>query len=270
MKTLSTRLIGIALIIAAAGGLLFSLIGLFAIWYFRPMVKESVLENLRLGGSALEATYEGLTLADTSLGTSIASMTTLHNTVTATARTIEETSPLVDTLAILTQEDLPATISSAQTSLIAAQESARIIDSVLTALTSIPFVPKDIYNPPVPLHIALQSVSDSMNNLPQALDQMETSLQATSSNLQVIQTDIDLVALDIDNIKISMESAQDVIEQYQTLVLSAQERLERMEETTPTYIDLLAWVFTFILIWAAVAQLGMFVQGIDLVSRRPL
>jgi hypothetical protein len=114
----------------------------------------------------METTVQALEVAQASLKSSIESVTSVENTLNATATTIETSGPMLDTLAGLMKDDLPTTISSTQTSLISAQESARIIDTVLRALTRIPFVSNDLYNPPVPLHIALGQVSTSLMGCP--------------------------------------------------------------------------------------------------------
>src|SRR5690606_30478432 len=127
---------------------------------------------------ALDITAQGLTVADQSLSESIASLEGLKITVEATAGTIRETTPLVETLADLMGEDLPSALESARTSLDAAQESARIIDGVLGALS---FLPGVNYNPPVPLNEALADVSDSISGLPESFAAMEESLDNASS-----------------------------------------------------------------------------------------
>lgn len=267
MRSSFFRIVGIALIIASIGGLIFSLAGLVSIWILRPTIKNNIMENVELFRSALETTAEGLAIADASLHLSIESVSALQVTVDATARSIDATIPMISTLTDLTKEDLPEVVENAQTSLVAAQESARIIDSVLTALASIPFVPRDIYNPPVPLHIALERVSESMDTLPIALKTIEDSLAASGENLEIIQGDIDRMSTDISGIRTSLLEAESVIAQYEDLVASMLERIRPMEERLPFQIDITVWVISFILVWAAIAQVGLLIQGWDLLTR---
>jgi methyl-accepting chemotaxis protein len=256
------RIIGIVLIITAIFGFVFSAVGLVAVWRFKPSLTASLLESLEIAKSSLNTTAEGLAVAEESLNASIGSVTALQDTVEATATTLKDTTPMIATLQDLTSKDLPQALDSAQTSLQAAQESAKIIDSVLSALTSIPFVSPNLYNPPVPLHEALSQVSDSLVDLPDALSTIEESLNDTSANLEEMQADIELIAADIRGIQDSMQDAKTVIQDYQDLVDDLTVRAGRMEQRIPRWMNTSAIIATFLLVWAGIAQIGLLYQGI--------
>ncbi|MEJ2709092.1 MAG: hypothetical protein P8074_15875 [Anaerolineales bacterium] len=256
------RIIGIVLIVTAIFGFVFSAVGLVAVWRFKPSLTASLLESLEIAKSSLNTTAEGLAVAEESLNASIGSVTALQDTVEATATTLKDTTPMIATLQDLTSKDLPQALDSAQTSLQAAQESAKIIDSVLSALTSIPFVSPNLYNPPVPLHEALSQVSDSLVDLPDALSTIEESLNDTSANLEEMQADIELIAADIRGIQESMQDAKTVIQDYQDLVDDLIVRAGRMEQRIPRWMNTSAIIATFLLVWAGIAQIGLLYQGI--------
>jgi flagellin-like hook-associated protein FlgL len=258
MKTTFVRVSGIALIIAGIGGLLFSLTGIGLVWYFRPKVTDDITTSLRTTQDVLVVTADGLDLAEVSLNNTISSLVALEQTVGATAVTLDTTTPMLNTLVDLTRQDLPRTLDAAQRSLDSAQESARIIDRFLSALS---FLPGVNYNPEVPLNEALQEVANSLNDLPASLDIIETSLGSTSTNLEVMQSDIQLMATDISAIRTSLVDSQVVIDQYQTVVSDLELRLTRMENELPEQITTLAWVLTFVLVWAAFTQFGLTLQG---------
>ena len=268
MRYAFDRLIGVILIVTAIFGILFSLIALIGVWIARPQVISIFQGNMHTIQSTLDTTATGLDIAGASLSASIASITTLEATVQATGKSINDTTPMLETLVILTQEDLPNTVSSTQLSLVAAQDSAQIIDGMLSFLNSLPLVPPNLYNPPVPLHIALRQVSDSMENLPTALVTIESSLTATSSNLETIETDIHSIAGDIHEINLSMVEAQSVIQQYHELVADLQQRAERTESRIPGWINSLALILTFIFVWMGVSQIGLILQGLDRLETR--
>jgi hypothetical protein len=265
-----SRIIGVIFIFTAIIGILFSITALVWMWMLHPTITENMQGNVRLINNALTSTAEGLDIADHSLETSISSLTTLELTVEATARSIQDTTPMVDTLVILSGEDLPATVTSAQLSLTAAQDSAEIIDSVLRFVSNLPLVPRTLYNPPVPLHIALAQVSESLENIPQALNTMETSLEATSANLVAIETDITLIAADLSEINLSMVEARGVVNDYQILISDLQFRVEQVETDLPGWLNSVALILSFLLVWAGVSQFGLFMQGIDLIRGRRL
>lgn len=268
MNSSIKRITGIVLIIAAVGGLLFSLVGLVGTWTLKPTITSSLLSDVGTLSDALSATSDGLQIASDSLSTSIDSVTALQYTVQATADTIDTTTPMVETMAALAKDDLPATITATQTSLLAAQESAKIIDGVLGALNNIPFIPNNVYDPPVPLHVALADVSASLEGLPPALKTIDQSLETSGENLKSIHKNINLMADNIKTIKTSLEDAQGVVDAYQKLVSDMQKRTTHIEERLPGWITLLAVLMTFIFLWLFVAQIGLFLQGWDLLRDR--
>ncbi len=268
MKSFSMRLTGIVLIFAAVCGLLFSLAGLIGTWALKPAVTNSLLSDVGTIHDALTATSDGLQIASDSLSTSIDSVTALQYTVQATADTIDTTTPMIETMAALARDDLPATITATQTSLLAAQESARIIDGVLGALNNIPFIPNNVYDPPVPLHVALADVSSSLQGLPPALKTIDQSLETSGENLKSIQKDINLMADNINTIQTSLKDAQGVIEAYQGLVADMQTRTTHIEEGLPGWLNILAILLTFLFLWLGIAQIGLFLQGWELLHSR--
>jgi len=268
MNSFIKRITGIVLIIAAVGGLLFSLAGLVGTWALKPAITSNLLSDVGTLSDALTATSDGLQIASDSLSTSIDSVTALQYTVQATADTIDTTTPMVETMATLAKEDLPATITATQTSLLAAQESAKIIDGVLGALNNIPFIPNNVYDPPVPLHVALADVSASLEGLPPALKTIDQSLETSGENLKSIHKNINLMADNIKTIQASLEDAQGVVDAYQKLVSDMQKRTIHIEERMPGWINLLAVLMTFIFLWLFVAQIGLCLQGWDLLRDR--
>jgi methyl-accepting chemotaxis protein len=266
MKTTINRIVGILLIAASIAGILFNLAGVFYIWTQKDRITENLVSTIQLVQTTMETTAQALDVATTSLETSITSLTSVEDTLNTTATTIETSEPMMATLADLMKNELPTTISSTQTSLISAQESARIIDTVLRALTRIPFVSSDLYNPPVPLHIALEQVSDSLDGLPGSFITMGESLTEASGNMQTMQTDVTLIATNIDTIQASLENAQTVVSQYRTVVADLNEKLEGTAERVPGTINRAAWVLTFVFVWLGLTQIGLLFQGMEMLG----
>jgi methyl-accepting chemotaxis protein len=261
MNSTVSRITGIILILTAVAGLVLSTFGVIATWSLKPRVTESLISGVELATNTLETTGTGLDLARDSLKIAISTITALQSTVEATAATFETTTPMLDSIISLSQEDIPNSITAAQSALNSAGKSAEIIDGVLRALT---IFSKDLYNPDVPMHIALQQVSESMDSLPGTFETMENSVTDAKSNLETIQTEISQIASDIEEVSSSLEEFDKVISQYQELVVDLQEKFGKLEENLPTYVNFGAVVITVFLLWMAVAQLGLFTQGLDL------
>jgi hypothetical protein len=268
MKEVINRIVGVALVIAAIAGLIFNIAGAVFVWRQKEPVTVSLVSTATSINNALGTTVRALDVAQQSLQTSLESVIAVEKTITSTSKTIQSSSPMVDTLAELMKTDLPRTVSTARTSLDSAQESARLIDSFLRALANIPFVPDNLYNPPVPLHTALGNVSASLNDLPQAFTSMGNSLESAGGNLDTVQTDVALIATNIATINTSLENAQEVIREYQVTVSSLQTEMNDTAARIPGFIDAAAWVLTFVFAWLGLAQFGLLFQGMEMLGYR--
>jgi len=263
------RIYGVLLIATAILGTAISIFGLFSTWQLRSSLENSLLGSLELAEQSLTTTEEGLTAAGDSLGATHDSFSGLEETVRATGHSLEDTVPLIDSLATLARVDLPNTITSTQTSLASAQESAEIIDRVLTSLTKVPLIGSQIfnYNPDVPLHESLGQVSESLKGLPVALLTMEKSLETARDNVVVIQADISMMASDLKSMQDGLNDTEQVIGEYRILVEDLQSRVSAARENIPLQLNRAAWLATLFLIWLGFSQVGFILQGADLLAR---
>jgi hypothetical protein len=262
------RLIGFVLVIAAVAGIIFSVFGLVQIWRFRPIVTATVTDNLALFNQTLATTRQGLTIVGQVVQTTTVDVASLQTTTQALARAIHDTNPMLDSLASLTSKDFPAAVGATQTSLASAQSSALLIDNVLAALTGIPFSPVAAYKPDIPLHTALAQVSASLDALTPSLATISTSLADGKTNLSVVEVELNNISATTRGISNTLGSAQTVIDQYQAVTAQLKLRVEATQLVAPAWLTSVAWVLTFVLGWLLIAQLGLAVQGLDMVRGR--
>ncbi len=162
------KIIGVFLIVAAVGGLIFSIAGLALAWSAESRVTAGLENFVEVLGQTLQTTSQGLTITQQALKGSVDTVSSLQSTVETTAKTIKSSGPMVDEISKLMTTELPNTVQSTESSLRTAQESAKVIDSVLSTLSSIPLIGSGIgYNPQVPLDQALGQVADSLTSLPE-------------------------------------------------------------------------------------------------------
>ncbi|MFC1878830.1 hypothetical protein ACFLZW_02840 [Chloroflexota bacterium] len=264
MKSITHRLFGALLITAAIGGLALSIYGAVGVWRIRPKITQSLTESLDLVRTTLESTSEGLLITKESLKGAVASISALQDTLNTTTKTLQSTEPMVDTVVELLDEEMPQTIQATQSSLNTAQESASFIDSFLNTLSLIPGVK---YNPQVPLSAALEQVSLSLNDLPGSLAEMASSLEDTGDNLQIIQVDLALMADAVHQVEVSLAQSEAVIADYQEAVTTVQDRLDKSEAQLPKLLKNIALGLTLFFVWMAVAQIGLFTQGWEMLRR---
>ncbi len=251
------RFVGLLVVIISAASLLVSLYMLFQIWRLRVPVASNLQSHLSVISATLATTNEGLLIAGSSLTNTQTSITALQATVDTLGRSIDDTTPLVETLTSLLGADLPDTVTSAQSSLGSAQQSAKLIDSFLRFLTSIA---PGIYNPDVPLDVALGQVAQSLDGLPRSFKTMETGLQRSQVNLFIAKVQIEQISLEIGEINESLEEAQKVVAQYQVLIAELQVSIGKLHDLIPIWMNTLAWGLSFIIFWLGVSQIGVMLR----------
>jgi hypothetical protein len=164
--------IGILLVIAALAGLVICVGGIYGVWQVRAVMVANLENTLGLLEDTIKATGNALNVAEDSLGAATSSVDALATTIRTTGKSVKDTLPMIESLTKLTSEDLPATIETTQKALTSAQSSARVIDSTLGLLTTIPLLPLEPYDPQVPLGDSLGSVAKSLEPLPKSLISM--------------------------------------------------------------------------------------------------
>ncbi len=65
-----------------------------------------------------------------------------------------------------------------------------------------------------------------------------------------------------------MVEAQNVVDNYQIAVNGAKFQLENIQQNGPTWITVTTVVMTIILVWLAIAQVGLLLQGAELIRRK--
>jgi hypothetical protein len=259
------RLVGFLFIITAAVGILFCIFGLIQIWRYRPVVTRSATDNLALVDQALTTTQEGLGMVSQVVKTTADDVSSLQATIQSLAQAIHDTSPMLDSLIGLTKNDFPTAINATKASLAAAQSSAQIIDNVLAALTR--FTPA-LYQPKVPLHTALGQVSDSLDSLPISLSTIHTSLTAGKSSLNVLENEINDISRTAEGISTTLGSAQTIIDQYITVTNQLKTQVEAGQRSARTWITTIALILSVMLAWLIIVQLGVGMQGLEMVRVR--
>jgi len=263
------RFFGVLLIIAAIVGLLFSIVSLVVIWRVEPQATASLQNSLTLLGQTLETTAQGLEITQQTLKGAVGSIQALQGTVETTARTVQSSGPMLDMISNMVKEDLPQTISATQQSLQSAADSAKVIDTVLGTLSSIPFIGSSVgYTPEVPLYMSLEKVVDSIAELPNRLIEMGDSLAQTTGNLSSFESDLSLMASSIDTIETSVAQYEKVIGGYQAQIDSLNSQIMALSANLPSIMRTLALGLSVFLAWMAIAQIGLFAQGWEMVTQK--
>jgi methyl-accepting chemotaxis protein len=259
------KIIGLFLIVAAIGGLIFSIAGLVLVWRVESQATKGLQNFVDVLSQTLETTGQGLAVTQQALKSSVDTVSALQTTFQTTATTIKSSGPMVDEISKLMSEDLPKTVNSTESSLRTAQESAKVIDSVLSTLSSIPLIGSGIgYNPQTPLDQALGEVADSLTDLPNSFTNMADSLKNTSSNLETFQADLTVMAASIGEIEKSVAQYESVVANYQKSISQLNSNLSGFKSNLPNIVRTVVIGLTIFLVWMAIVQFGLFTQGVEL------
>jgi conjugal transfer/entry exclusion protein len=206
VKPIYQRLTGIALMTAGVMGILLVIAGIIFLVRVGPRVEASVAESLELIDRTLSTTEEGLVLAEDSLAQVVETVESLEATMASVGQTIYGTVPLVDSVADLLGERLTETIKATQDTLSSVAKSAKLVDNVLSIVTAIPFIGTDRYQPEIPLHVGLEKVINSLDEIPDSLGAAQEDLTSSSGKLDAMQDDFTTMADNIGQIATSLES----------------------------------------------------------------
>lgn len=266
---MTRKIIGITFIVAAVFGLIFSLAGIVLVWTVKTPLTTYLVNTIDLIDTTLEATSSGLSVTDETLTKTISDLTTLENTIQTASKAVDDSVPMVETITGLLSGSLPEAIEATQTGLTSLQSAAVSIESTLQLLTSIPFIPIENYAPEVPFTDAIGNVSNSLDQIPESLADMESTLNTTQGNLTMIAAQTRIISRNIGDLKSSIYDIQLVIDQYMDVITTAQEKVDSIRSYLSTIITVTAWLFTIIFIWLGIAQLGLLTQGLERVDWSP-
>lgn len=257
----SRRGAGLTLMFAAVLGAALAVIAFFGVIFGLGGVERSVSDSLASLDEALVVTTEGLDVAALTLGEANTTLASLSDTLGSATRAITDTLPTLDTVADLTGDDLPASIRSTQAALGSARETARVVDRVLGAISSIGLLNSGTYNPEVPLNEAIAGVSVSLDDLPPALTRVEAGLRSASGNLSEVNADLVTVAAGVDDIAAGVRRASASIGEYRRVTGDLRVQIASLREQLPGWFTGLRVGLLLGLLWFAAAQLSMLVQG---------
>jgi methyl-accepting chemotaxis protein len=266
MKHNFFRFFGVILIGTAIAGVLLSIVGLVTIWTINQDLTGTVSDAIDSIDGILVTTAQGLLVTEDSLNNAISNLDSLNYTLLSTGEAINSSTPLISTFSTVLTEELPNTLYATQDSLTTAQSSARLIESVLTSVTGIPFFPGEPYKPETPLYVTLGEVSESLDPLVDSMLSMKSGLRNTQTNLFIIDLELKAMTRQISLINTSLSDAKEVIIEFQVSVSELQEQFSLLKEKTITWINVLTWILTVGFVWLGFAQLGLVLQGYQLVK----
>jgi methyl-accepting chemotaxis protein len=263
---MARKIIGIAFIVAAIFGLIFSIAGIALVWGVKAPLTESLVNSIDLIDTTLEATSSGLTVVDDTLTNTLTDLSALENTIQTAGKGVDDSVPMVESISSLLSGNIPQAIEATQTALASLQSAATTLESTLQLVTAIPFLPIENYAPDVSFTTALDEVSQSLDSIPESLGAMEDTLATTQGNLTLLAAQLRIISRNISELKSNVYEIQLVLGQYLDVISTLQEKIDSFRSNLSTIITVTAWIFTIIFIWLGIAQLGLLTQGLERVD----
>lgn len=267
MKPIIARIAGTTLIFTAILGVILSAGGMILIGIYSARLNANLTGALSGFSDTLVVTRDGLDLSLAVLTEANTALNALMLTMDAVDASLQASKPTMDELSDLLGTDLPETIKSTQDSLASAQTSAKNIDAILTGLSKFPFLGSLVYNPEIPLNETLGDISESLDGIPTTLATAQRSLDRASKNFESVTLELDNISSSVDEIGSSTDEAQVVIGNYQDVVSRLQSRVAGMQTSLPRTLRWITLVLVIVLVWLGLAQIGLLVQGCQLLAQ---
>jgi hypothetical protein len=267
MLSRAKRFTGILILIISIISLIISLYFLVQAWRLRQPFSDNLNATFELLSTTLDTTDQGLAVVEQALTNVSGSMTTLEGATLSLESSVNDTSLVLDSFVTLFGEEIPTTITNTHTAIISAESSVAVIDSVLTAIASIPLIGVN-YQPPVPLGTSLDQIASSLEPLPDSLKSISSNIDTTNTGLLTLQTQILDITQDIRTINQNLIQAQGVIDQYQQEVDQLQTWVDQGKESVLGWVKTGAWIFTFVLLWLIISQVSLLIQGLEILQEK--
>jgi len=258
-----SRLIAGLLILAAISGMALSVAGLIGVQRARPRLQAWGTRQIAQADTALQSLDEALSLAENALATASASITEVNRALAASADTLKDAQPTLDEFKTLLDKSIPETVQDTQTALYAAQSDALLIESTLQALTAIPFVPGEPYQPEQSLSESLGQIAYTLGNIPDSTARISSDLDVTKSNLALMQVSLISLSLQLDDIQSSLADVRQAVPRYRALLSQMQERVQHLAENLDHWLRLAAATLNALFVWLFLTQGGLLLQGLD-------
>jgi hypothetical protein len=267
MRRFLTGTAGIVLVLAGVAGLVLAVAGLIALARVEARVESATLEQIEIVERALQATSDGLELADQSLSGATATVASLQTTLSQVGRSVDDTVPIVEDGTNMVVILLPRTLSSTQRALLSASDAARQVERFLAIATAIPLLAAEPYDPEVPMYEGLEDAAADLGRIGHALEAMEPGLAKTSDNLSALGSEFEAMSESIEQVSSSLEDTRSILMQYQGVAADLLDVAERVHAGLPEWLRVLRLGLSLVLIWLGIAQIALITQGWELLGR---
>lgn len=114
----------------------------------------------------------------------------------------------------------------------------------------------------------LVEISSLANGIVGIVNIVGGGIEAPDPQNTDLAADVQLMTSNLHQVTTNLVEAQNVVDNYQIAVNGAKFQLEYIQQNGPTWITVTTVVMTIILVWLAIAQVGLLLQGAELIRRK--
>jgi methyl-accepting chemotaxis protein len=263
-KPLPRSRLGKIMMVLAIAGMVFSLVGIAAIWILRSGVTQKVSDTMDIFHATLITTGDAVDVLSGVVDKAEDDLSLIQSSLDSLGESIEGISTSLATSSALIGDDLSLTVTQTQIALSSAATGAEIIDDTLSFLAAIPILGAD-YEPDVPLHVGLTQVADGLEDIPDSLDSLEGNLNTTSEDLSGFSEDLVILSDDLGTFSEDLDETRGVLADYDTIITNAITRFETFQSRLGGYSILLSLILSGVLLWLGIAQFNVYLSGYEYV-----
>jgi len=180
---------------------------------------------------------------------------------------LKSSQPLVNDTSLLLRETVPDLIEETSAALTAAEDGARAVDQVLRNLARIRFITGVEYDPEQSLDAGIAAAGESLEPLPNALQELGAALDNSGSGLKDFRKELGGFSTELNIFLDRISQEQDRLDELSNQLEELSDRLENLETKIRPAALTLAMVSELVLAGQIVIQLALFTYGRELRKR---
>lgn len=241
------------LMVLSAVVLIASLVGIGAIWYYNTPLTQSIVMQLQAIDSELTRAKSALTDAQGELERALRIVTAAETALEALSQQTAQAQDILGGVKGTIDDKLLPGLNTARDKVDQVKGMVEGLRGTLDTINNLPLV--DLNIPGDELLANIISTADSLDaeiaNAEDLARQASTFVSDTSY----------LLGGDLTETKSSLTNLLSVIEEYNSKVTGWQAQIATLEQSIPGWIDNTAITLTFVLLWFAFSQAGLFLIG---------
>jgi len=263
MKKIVYAITGFSFSLAAALGIIVSILGIVFVWRLVPGTTERLVDTATFAQRALNSTEDLLVVADSTLNEAEDNIALIAGATQDVADTLDQTSDIATTVADAVGEEFTGVVENTQTALGALESSAKLVDDTLSFISNLPLLGAK-YSNKTPLYSSVVEINESLDEVPKTLENLQDNLDSTAAAFTVLNDSVGILADNVSEIETSLEDAGKVVKDYQVLVDEAQDKTANAVEKLPRWVRWAAIGLTVLMVWLIVIQSGLLMFGAEM------